>query len=62
MNIEVDFENLPNTSRLGYDIMSYPPNIIEQVQRAYLLKCLCQSSNHYFSKKIKGHRKYKFVQ
>ncbi|XP_057770211.1 uncharacterized protein LOC130990025 [Salvia miltiorrhiza] len=61
MNIEIDLENLPSDPGLRLDIMSYPPNLIEQVRRAYLLKGPCQPRNHDFPQKMEGNRKRKFV-
>ncbi|XP_057787724.1 uncharacterized protein LOC131004971 [Salvia miltiorrhiza] len=57
----VDLLNLPSDPGLRPNIMSYPPNMIEQVRRAYLLKGPCQPRNHDFPQKIEANRKRKFV-
>ncbi|XP_047948935.1 zinc finger MYM-type protein 1-like [Salvia hispanica] len=58
---KVDLENLPSDPGERPDIMSYPPNLIEQVRRAYLLKGPCQPRNHDFRPTVDGNRKRKFV-
>ena len=60
-NVEIDLENLPSDPGLRPNIMSYPPNFIEQVRRAYLLKGPCQPRKHNFPQKEDGNRKRKFV-
>lgn len=61
VNIEVDIQptpnpidllNLPSDPGLRPNIMSYPPNLIEQVHRDYLLKGPCQPRNHDFPQKM----------
>ncbi|XP_042051382.1 uncharacterized protein LOC121796640 [Salvia splendens] len=46
---KVDLENLPSDPGERPDIMSYPPNLIEQVRRAYLLKVATASVERAFS-------------
>ncbi|XP_042012272.1 zinc finger MYM-type protein 1-like [Salvia splendens] len=58
---KVDLENLPSDPGERPDIMSYPPNLIEQVRRAYLLKGSCQPRNQDFRPTVDGNRKRKFV-
>ena len=58
---EVDLDNLPSDPGQRPDIMSYPPNLIEQVCRAYLLKGPCRPREHDFRPTINGNRKRKFV-
>ncbi|KAL6527444.1 hypothetical protein OROGR_016534 [Orobanche gracilis] len=38
MNMKIDLENHPSDPGLRPNIMSYPPNLIEQVRRVYLLE------------------------
>ncbi|XP_047961421.1 zinc finger MYM-type protein 1-like [Salvia hispanica] len=60
-NDKVDLEKLPSDPGERPDIMSYPPNSIEQVRRAYLLRGPCQPRNHNFLSTSNGNRKRKFV-
>ncbi|GFP94588.1 mediator of RNA polymerase ii transcription subunit 25 [Phtheirospermum japonicum] len=58
--LEVDLKNLPSDSGLRPNIISYPPNLIAQVRRAYLLKGPCQPRELDFHQTTDGNRKRKF--
>ncbi|XP_042022936.1 zinc finger MYM-type protein 1-like [Salvia splendens] len=58
---KVDLEKLPSDPGERPDIMSYPPNSIEDIRRAYLLRGPCQPRKHNFLSTSNGNRKRNFV-
>ncbi|KAL6554076.1 hypothetical protein OROMI_019749 [Orobanche minor] len=60
-SIEVDIGHFPSDPGLRPHIMSYPPNLVEQVRRFYILKGPCQPREHHFPYRTDGSRQRKFV-
>ncbi|GER34116.1 zinc finger MYM-type protein [Striga asiatica] len=60
-NLEFNLNNLLSDLGLRPSITSYPPKLIEQVRRAYLLKGPCQPREYDFPHTLDGNRKCKFI-
>ncbi|XP_057990626.1 uncharacterized protein LOC131173002 [Hevea brasiliensis] len=59
--VEVNIENIPSDPGLRPNIMSYPPNIRNQVYRACLLKGPCQPRHHKYPQKVDETQKWRFI-
>ncbi len=59
--VEVDIENIPSDPRLRPNIISYLPDIGNQVHGAYLLKGPCQPCHCKFPQKVDRTQKWRFI-